>query len=100
LDQKIRGQDSSQFSYQSQDFPPRATAIGSLLEAITDPTRAEHFQPTNINFGLFPALDGVWRDKKLKKQEQIRRAQNAMREYLGFSHPVAPPDNYASLCLQ
>ena len=36
--------------------PPRESALGSLLEAITDPSRAEHFQPTNINFALLPPL--------------------------------------------
>ncbi len=34
--------------------PPRESALGSLLNAITDPHKAEHFQPTNINFSLFP----------------------------------------------
>jgi methylenetetrahydrofolate--tRNA-(uracil-5-)-methyltransferase len=38
-----------------QAIPPRSTAIGSLLNAITEPKK--HFQPTNINFGLFPPLD-------------------------------------------
>lgn len=36
-------------------LPPRATAMGSLLNAITE--YKEHFQPTNISFGLFPRPD-------------------------------------------
>ncbi len=79
LDQKIRGQEIS--------YPPRASAMGSLLEAITDPTRADHFQPTNINFGLFPPLDPPpgakkWRDKKAKKAKQLEMAQKTVFSYL------------------
>ncbi|MFS4459421.1 methylenetetrahydrofolate--tRNA-(uracil(54)-C(5))-methyltransferase (FADH(2)-oxidizing) TrmFO [Bdellovibrio sp. HCB2-146] len=55
--------------------PPRASAMGSLLEAITDETRADHFQPTNINFGLLPPLAEKERDKVVKKQKQIALAQ-------------------------
>lgn len=35
--------------------PPRSSALGSLLNAITEDN--DHFQPTNINFGLFPRLE-------------------------------------------
>lgn len=66
--------------------PPRESALGSILEAITDPSRAEHFQPTNINFGLFPPLNDAdkaemgkkWRDKTLKKERQILKARRAL----------------------
>ncbi len=63
--------------HESIQYPPRESALGSLLEAITDPTRAEHFQPTNINFGLFPPLTNPPRDKSEKKRQQIERAQNS-----------------------
>ena len=36
-------------------FPP-TSAFGALLTAITSPERAAGFQPTNINWGLFPPL--------------------------------------------
>lgn len=38
----------------STQFPQRASAMGSLLHAITNPDRLGHFQPTNINYSLFP----------------------------------------------
>ncbi|MCJ8275489.1 MAG: FAD-dependent oxidoreductase, partial [Bdellovibrionales bacterium] len=44
--------------------PPRETAMGSLLHALTGEEKDE-FQPTNINFGLFPPLE-----KKVKKREK------------------------------
>ena len=57
--------------------PPRESALGSLLEAITDPFRADHFQPTNINFSLFPPWPEELKDKKEKKLKQIERARMA-----------------------
>jgi methylenetetrahydrofolate--tRNA-(uracil-5-)-methyltransferase len=61
--------------------PPRESAMGSLLEAITDPTREKHFQPTNINFGLFPPLGEQIRDKAVKKMKQIEKARTAFSEW-------------------
>ena len=91
IDQKIHGQKLVP--------PPRETAMGSLLESITDPLRAKHFQPTNINFGLFPPLSGLSdhqrRDKKFKKQEQLRKAKAAMTAYL---NPTSNDESYASPC--
>lgn len=61
--------------------PPRASALGSLLAAILDPERAEGFQPTNINFGLFPPMTEA-NGKKIKvkadkKARQLARAREA-----------------------
>lgn len=56
--------------------PPPHTALGALLAAITDRERA-HFQPTNINFGLFPPLSpGVRIDKSARKEQTIKAAQH------------------------
>lgn len=75
--------------------PPRESAMGSLLEAITSPERAQHFQPTNINFGLLPPLSaeemeaigtrnkkGLLRlDKNKKKEIQIEKARTQFEKY-------------------
>ncbi|MGZ3797847.1 MAG: hypothetical protein ACXVB1_15860, partial [Pseudobdellovibrionaceae bacterium] len=84
VDQKLRDQVFNP--------PPRASAMGSLLEAITDPTRAAHFQPTNINFALIPPLtesdleelktQKLHRDKKAKKEVQIKKARAAFEAWL------------------
>ncbi|AGH96373.1 methylenetetrahydrofolate--tRNA-(uracil(54)-C(5))-methyltransferase (FADH(2)-oxidizing) TrmFO [Pseudobdellovibrio exovorus] len=68
---------------QDQSFspPPRTSAMGSLLEAITDPFREKNFQPTNINFGLLPPLADSIKDKKEKKTQQVRLAQEALRSW-------------------
>ena len=60
--------------------PPAVTAIGALVRYITqaDP---DHFQPMNINFGLFPPLEPY-----LRKREDRRRAivERALRELDGW----------------
>jgi methylenetetrahydrofolate--tRNA-(uracil-5-)-methyltransferase len=63
-------------------LPPRVSALGSLLGAITDESRAKHFQPTNINFGLLPPLKELVKDKTLKKQKQVALAREAVTEWL------------------
>ena len=40
-------------------MPPRETAFGCQLAHLTDATDIEHYQPMNINFGLFPELPKV-----------------------------------------
>jgi methylenetetrahydrofolate--tRNA-(uracil-5-)-methyltransferase len=49
---------------------PLESALGALLNAITEPK--DNFQPTNINFGLFPPLEAKKADKK---QAHIDRAK-------------------------
>jgi methylenetetrahydrofolate--tRNA-(uracil-5-)-methyltransferase len=58
---------------------PQDTAIGALLYAITKEEK-ENFQPTNINFGLLPPLEKQVRDKAVKKQIMIKRAQAKFSE--------------------
>jgi methylenetetrahydrofolate--tRNA-(uracil-5-)-methyltransferase len=62
--------------------PPRASAMGSLLEAITDPFRADNFQPTNINFSLIPPWPEPLNDKKEKKQKQIELARQQLTSWV------------------
>jgi methylenetetrahydrofolate--tRNA-(uracil-5-)-methyltransferase len=47
--------------------PPPTTALGALLGHITGGADTQTFQPMNVNFGLFPPLDGKvrGRDRKL-----------------------------------
>ena len=53
--------------------PPPETALGALTCHLTQ-SDPRHFQPSNINFGLFPALEG----KAPKKQRGTMRAQIAL----------------------
>ncbi|MBT7356858.1 MAG: methylenetetrahydrofolate--tRNA-(uracil(54)-C(5))-methyltransferase (FADH(2)-oxidizing) TrmFO [Rhodospirillaceae bacterium] len=69
--------------------PPVTTAIGALLNHITKGADEKTFQPMNVNFGLFPPLDGDEglneKGKRLKgKDRKQRLSQRAMRDLDGW----------------
>jgi methylenetetrahydrofolate--tRNA-(uracil-5-)-methyltransferase len=53
--------------------PPDTTALGALLAHITRGADAATFQPMNVNFGLFPALNAQT-GKAERKPALARRA--------------------------
>jgi len=68
-----------------RDVPPipPASAHGALMRHIAE-SDSRHFQPSNINFGLFPLSASLehLRDKKRKKAMIAERAIAAWRSYL------------------
>ncbi len=48
--------------------PPPETALGALLNHITNTANEETFQPMNINFGLFPEIE--FQGKKVKGRDR------------------------------
>ena len=60
-------------------IPPPATALGALVRHITN-ADARHFQPMNVNYGLFPELVG-----KIKKKDRRQKlAERALAELESF----------------
>ncbi len=61
--------------------PPRASALGSLLNYITqaDPKK---FQPANITFDLLPSLEKKIRDRQLRHKTQCDAALAALDNWL------------------
>ena len=57
-------------------LPPRETALGALIHHITN-ADVRHFQPMNVNYGLFPPLEGRIK-KKDRKQLMAERALAAL----------------------
>lgn len=55
--------------------PPPTTALGALVRHITD-TEARHFQPMNVNYGLFPEFPG----RVKKKEKRALLAERALAE--------------------
>ena len=47
---------AAEMAGRAQNPPPPTTALGALLSHITGGADASHFQPMNVNFGLFPPL--------------------------------------------
>jgi len=60
--------------------PPPETALGALLSHITGGADAETYQPMNVNFGLFPPLEG--KSKKAdRKAMMAARAREALQSW-------------------
>jgi methylenetetrahydrofolate--tRNA-(uracil-5-)-methyltransferase len=64
---------------QPSAVPPPETALGALMVHITN-ADARHFQPMNVNYGLFPDLPGRVH-KKEKRQKLAERALLALDEW-------------------
>ena len=64
--------------------PPATTALGALLSHITGGHLAAGgtFQPMNVNFGLFPPLEGRLR-KRERKAAMVARARADLGRWLG-----------------
>lgn len=64
-------------------YPPRESAHGSLIAHITE-SDPEHFQPSNINFGLMTVNEDILkiRDKKLRRQKMAEIALKKWRDYI------------------
>ena len=60
-------------------IPPPETALGALMAHITN-ADVRHFQPMNVNYGLFPELPGRVK-KKEKRQKLAERALVALAEW-------------------
>jgi methylenetetrahydrofolate--tRNA-(uracil-5-)-methyltransferase len=60
-------------------FPPTTTAIGALIHYITH-SQTIPFQPMNINFGLFPPLQGKARGRE-RRRLLAERALNEMKKW-------------------
>ena len=66
---------------------PADTAIGSLVNHITGGANAKTFQPMNVNFGLFPVIEGVKGGRKGRVERYrayTQRAKNSWSNWLSY----------------
>ncbi|WP_347271102.1 methylenetetrahydrofolate--tRNA-(uracil(54)-C(5))-methyltransferase (FADH(2)-oxidizing) TrmFO [Rhizorhabdus histidinilytica] len=59
------------------ETPPAVTALGALLGHITGGAEADGYQPMNVNFGLFPPLEGAKGGRKRKGDRKAMMAERA-----------------------
>lgn len=59
---------------------PSETALGSMARYITE-TDAKHFQPMNVNFGLFPPLGEKIKSKQERGEKHAERALAALKQF-------------------
>jgi len=69
-------------------LPPDTTAHGALLRHLRE-ADPDHFQPMNVNYGLFPPLEGAPR-KPRKREKNERLAARALAALAGWAAVVAP----------
>jgi len=64
--------------------PPGTTALGALLGHITGGADAESYQPMNVNFGLFPPVEGARGGRKRKADRKAMFAERAGEDLRGW----------------
>jgi methylenetetrahydrofolate--tRNA-(uracil-5-)-methyltransferase len=87
---------------ESPQTPPRETAHGALIAHLME-AEVKHFQPMNVNYGLFPALapedlrssepppPGKRKRRKLPKREKNEKlAQRGLRALIPYRDAIAP----------
>ncbi len=60
---------------------PVNTAIGSLVNHITGEAHAKTFQPMNVNFGLFPAIEGLKSGRKGRSDRYRAYTERAKKSW-------------------
>ena len=75
---------AGRFAAGDAELPPATTAFGALLAHVTGPrpVSAGAYQPMNVNFGLFPPLDGRFRGRE-RKRAHAARALADLDRWLG-----------------
>ena len=61
-------------------LPPAETALGALINHLTN-SDPKHFQPSNVNFGLFPAWEKKV-PKRMRGQLRAERSRAARTEWI------------------
>ena len=64
--------------------PPPTTATGALITHITGGADARTFQPMNVNFGLFPPLDGVRGGRRNRKDRYKAYTDRAKADFTAW----------------
>ncbi len=72
--------------------PPRATALGSLVNYITQ-ADAKKFQPANITFDLLPPLEKKIRDRQQRHKEQC---ESGLRELEQWFEQIALNSDFSA----
>jgi methylenetetrahydrofolate--tRNA-(uracil-5-)-methyltransferase len=76
---------AAELSGETINPPPVTTAMGALLNHITGGADAATFQPMNVNFGLFPPINGTFRGKE-RKQALAARALDEFDRWLSCNN--------------
>ncbi len=73
---------AAELSGEAMTPPPPTTALGALLGHITGGADAATYQPMNVNFGLFPPIEGARTNKADRKKLYTMRARTDLEAWL------------------
>jgi len=74
---------------QTLDVPPATTAMGALITHITGGADAKTFQPMNVNFGLFPPVQGFKGGRRGRKDRYKAYTDRAKVDWHDWLAPQA-----------
>ena len=63
---------------------PPTTAMGALVHHITGGAEAKTFQPMNVNFGLFPPVDGLRAGRRGRRDRYKAYTDRAKEDWTGW----------------
>ena len=69
---------------QTMSPPPETTATGALITHISGGADAKTFQPMNVNFGLFPPVEGLKGGRRGRKDRYKAYTDRAKADWLGW----------------
>ena len=64
--------------------PPETTATGALITHISGGAEAKTFQPMNVNFGLFPPVEGLRGGRRGRKDRYKAYTDRAKADWTGW----------------
>jgi methylenetetrahydrofolate--tRNA-(uracil-5-)-methyltransferase len=64
--------------------PPATTATGALVTHITGGAEAKTFQPMNVNFGLFPPVEGLRSGRRGRRDRYKAYTDRAKTDWTGW----------------
>lgn len=68
---------------------PQTTAMGALIHHITGGADAKTFQPMNVNFGLFPPVEGIKGGRKRRQERYKAYTDRAKADWAEWLAPQA-----------
>ncbi|MEP1963968.1 methylenetetrahydrofolate--tRNA-(uracil(54)-C(5))-methyltransferase (FADH(2)-oxidizing) TrmFO [Tateyamaria sp.] len=78
---------ASELLGQTLETPPNTTAMGALITHITGGAEAKTFQPMNVNFGLFPPVEGLKGGRRGRKDRYKAYTDRAKVDWAAWLAP-------------
>ncbi|MGA9252122.1 MAG: methylenetetrahydrofolate--tRNA-(uracil(54)-C(5))-methyltransferase (FADH(2)-oxidizing) TrmFO [Roseobacter sp.] len=82
---------AAQIKGHAAQTPPDTTATGALITHISGGAEAKTFQPMNVNFGLFPPVEGQKGGRRGRKDRYKAYTDRAKADWTAWLAPLTEP---------